>query len=263
MAAPTAATGTRVSPEQIGYLTEGPGRAAETALARLLDAGLARVSRDGIVSAVHQNELGATTAVETLILIGLSKPVRFDAVVRNAAKSSEMRALHQQLRAQRLTRNPRPRLAAWWVFLAIGVVLGLAAFLEPWTLFGAVGFLGFAYWTYGAKPLTRAGQAALKDVTASDRVLAVALEGFRGRIENRSVGELFGLPQSVVKMLPRKRKNKARRRGGRAASSAAACGSSACGSSGCGSSSSCSSGSSCGGGGSSCGGGGGGGGGGD
>ncbi|MDX8149625.1 TIGR04222 domain-containing membrane protein [Lentzea sp. BCCO 10_0061] len=239
-------------PEQIGYLTDGPGRAAETALARLLSAGLVRVSRDGIVSAVHQTELGATTAVETLILIGLRKPVRFDAVVRNAAKSAEMRALHQQLRARRLTREARPRLAAWWVFLAIGVILSLLAFLEPWTLFGAVAFLGAGWWTYGAKPLTRAGRAALKDVTASDPVLAVALKGFRGRVGNQTVAEIFRLPQSVVKMLPRKRRKKAGRRGGGAASSGAACGSSSCGSSSScssGSSSSCSGGSSCGGGG--------------
>ncbi|MCR3753608.1 TIGR04222 domain-containing membrane protein [Lentzea californiensis] len=255
MAAPTTARGTRLPPEQIGYLVAGPGRAAETALARLLDADLVRVSRDGLVSAVHQTELGVSTAVETFILVNLRRAVRFDAVVRNAAKSAEMRTLHQQLRARRLTRDPRPRLAAWWVFLAFGVLLSLLAFLEPWTLFGAVAFLGVAYWTFGAKPLTRAGRAALKDVTASDRVLTVALEGFRGRIGNQSVGELFGLPQSVVKMLPRK-KRKARNGG---AASAAGCGS-GCGSSSCGSSSSCSSGSSsCSGGGSSCGGGGGGG----
>jgi uncharacterized protein (TIGR04222 family) len=256
MATPTTARGTRLPPEEIGYLVAGPGRAAETALARLLDADLVRVSRDGLVSAVHQTELGAATAVETAVLVNLRKAVRFDAVARNAAKSAEMRSLHQQLRARGLTRDPRPRLAVWWVFLAFGVLLSLLAFLEPWTLFGAVAFLGVGYWTYGAKPLTRAGRAALKDVTASDRVLAVALEGFRGRIGNQTVGELFGLPQSVVKMLPRKRKKKAGNRGG---GSAYGCGS-GCGSSSCGSSSSCSSGSSsCSGGGSSCGGGGGGG----
>jgi uncharacterized protein (TIGR04222 family) len=255
MATPTTARETRLPPEEIGYLVAGPGRAAETALARLLDAGLVRVSRDGLVSAVHQTELGVLTAVETFILINLRKAVRFDAVVRNAAKSQEMRTLHQQLRARRLTREARPRLAAWWVFLAFGVILSLLALLEPWTLFGAVAFLGAGYWTYGAKPLTRAGRAALKGVTASDRVLAVALEGFRSRIGNQSVGELFGLPQSVVKMLPRKRKKKTGNRGG---ASAAGCGS-GCGSSSCGSSSCSSGSSSCSGGGSSCGGGGGGG----
>ncbi|MET9231860.1 TIGR04222 domain-containing membrane protein [Lentzea sp. NPDC003310] len=259
MAAPTADRGTRVPPEQIGYLAGGPGRAAETALARLMDAGLVRVAREGWVSTVHETELGETTAVETSILLRLSKPVRFDSVVRQAAKSPEMRALHQHLRARRLTRNARPRLAVWWLFLVIGVVLGLAAFLEPWTLFGAAGFLGIAFWTYGAKPLTRAGREALLRVDTGNRVLAVAVEGFRGRIGNRPVGDHFGLPQSVVKTLPRKGKQQRRRARSGAASSAAGCGA-GCGASSCGSSSSCSSGggSSCGGGGGGCGGGGGG-----
>ncbi|GGN27976.1 hypothetical protein GCM10011609_83710 [Lentzea pudingi] len=255
MATPTEARDTRVSPEQVGYLAGGPQRAAETALARLLDAGLVRVSRNGVVSAVHETDLGVTTAVETGILVNLRQPVRFEPVVRKAGGSAEMRALYQQLRAQRLMRTPRPRLGAWWVFLAIGVVLALAALLQPWTLLGAIGFLAFAYWSYGAKPLTKAGRAVLEAVDADDRVLTVAVEGFRGRIRNQAVGDLFGLPQSVVKTLPRKKKPRRGKGRGAASSAGAGCGAGGgCGSSGCGSSSS----SSCGGGGSSCGGGGGG-----
>lgn len=259
MATPTEARDTRVSPEQIGYLAGGPQRAAETALARLLDAGLVRVSREGLVSAVHEADLGVTTAVETSILVHLRKPARFELVVRKAATSAEMRALYQRMRAERLMRTPRPKLGAWWVFLVIGVVLALAALLEPWTLFGAAGFLGFAFWSYGAKPLTKAGRAALEGLNADDRVLTVAKEGFRGRIGNRAVGDLFGLPQSVVKTLPRKKKPRRGKGRGAASSAGAGCGAAGgCGSSSCGSSSSCSSsGSSCGGG-SGCGGGGGG-----
>ncbi|USX48060.1 TIGR04222 domain-containing membrane protein [Lentzea sp. HUAS12] len=251
MATPATERGTRVPPERIGYLADGPGRAAETALARLLDAGLVRVSRDGLVSAVHQGSYDTTTPVEVCILTGLSRPVRFDAVVRNAAKSKEMRDLHDRLRAEGLTRRARPRLGVWWIFLVIGGVLALASLTEPWLLIGTVGFLGSAWWTYGAKPLTRVGRAALEDASTSDRVIAVALEGFRGKVSGRPVGDLFDLPQSVVKTLPRKRKR--RGTGGGTASGSAGCGS-GCGSSSCGSS--CSSGgSSCGGG---CGGGGGG-----
>lgn len=257
MAAPTAARGTRVPPEEIGYLVGGPGRAAETALARLADAGLVRVSREGWVTAVHETDLGDPTAVETSILLHLRKPARFDAVVRNAAKSAEMRALHQHLRGRRLTRTPRPRRSMWWFFLVIGVVLVPAALVQPWTLVGAAVFLGVAYWTYGARPLTRAGRAALSGVTASDRVLSVALEGFRGRVGKRPVGDYFGLPQSVVKTLPRKGKQQRKRARGRgtAGCGGAGCGASSCGGSGCGSSgcgggsSSCSSGGGCGGGG--------------
>ncbi|MFD4640658.1 TIGR04222 domain-containing membrane protein [Lentzea sp. NPDC058436] len=254
MATPATERGTRVPPERIGYLTAGPGRAAETALARLLDAGLVRVSRDGLVSAVHQGSYDTTTPVEVRILTGLNKPARFDAVVRNAAKSKEMRDLHDRLRAEGLTRKARPQLSVWWIFLVIGGVLALASLTQVWLLIGTVGFLGTAWWTYGAKPLTRAGRAALEGASTRDRVIAVALEGFRGKVSGRPVGDLFDLPQSVVKTLPRKRKGRA---GGGAATSTAGCGS-GCGGSSCGSSSSCSSGSSCGGGSSSCGGGGGG-----
>ncbi|MFD4675010.1 TIGR04222 domain-containing membrane protein [Lentzea sp. NPDC058450] len=271
MAVPTAARRTDVSAEEIGFLTAGPGRAAETALARLLDGGIVRVSRDGLVSAVHQNGHGATTDVETHIHNQVrSKSVRIGQVVRNAADSVKMDALQRELRRRRLTRSARPRLGAWWVFLVIGLVMALAAITQPWLLIGTAGFLGTAWYSFGAKPLTRAGRAALAGVTASDRVLAVALEGFRGTISGRPVGALFGMSQAVTNMVPRKKKRRRNARGGGAgaASSAASCGScgSGCGSSSCGSSScsssssscSSSSGSSCGGGGSSCGGGGGG-----
>ncbi|WP_394621583.1 TIGR04222 domain-containing membrane protein [Lentzea sp. JNUCC 0626] len=270
MAVPTAARRTDVSAEEIGFLTAGPGRAAETALARLIDGGIVRVSRDGLVSAVHQNGHGSTTDVEAHIHNQVrSKSVRIGQVVQNAANSVKMDALQRDLRSRRLTRSARPRLGAWWVFLVIGLFLALVAITEPWLLIGTVGFLGIAWYSFGAKPLTRSGRAALAGVTASDRVLAVALEGFRGRIGNRAVGDLFGLSQAVVKMIPRKKKARKMARGGAASSSAAACGScgSGCGSSSCGSSScsssssscSSSSGSSCSSGGSSCGGGGGGG----
>ncbi|GLY54586.1 TIGR04222 domain-containing membrane protein [Lentzea sp. NBRC 102530] len=264
MAVPTAARRTDVSAEEIGFLTAGPGRAAETALARLIDGGVVRVSRDGLVSAVHQNGHGATTDVETHIHNQVrSKSVRIGQVVQRAANSVKMDALQRDLRSRRLTRSPRPRLGAWWVFLVIGLFLALAAITEPWLLIGTAGFLGTAWYSFGAKPLTRAGRAALAGVTASDRVLAVALEGFRGRVGNQAVGDLFGLSQAVVKMIPRKKKARRMARGGGASGSAAACGScgSGCGSSSCSSSSSScgsSSGSSCSSGGSSCGGGGGG-----
>ena len=250
MATPATARGTQVPPEQVGFLKAGPGRAAEAALARLLDAGLVRVSRDGLVSTVHQNGHGATTAVEARLLDYLRKPVQLSTVVRNGAVITEMLALREDLRRRRLIRTPRPQLSVWWIFLVIGGVLGLGAITEPWLLIGTAGFLALAFWSYGAKPLTKAGRAALEGATTSDRVLTVALEGFRGKVSGRPVGDLFGLPQSVVKTLPRTNRNRAARRG--AAGSTAGCGSSSCGSS-------CSSGgSSCGGGGGGCGGGGGG-----
>ncbi|NKE56607.1 TIGR04222 domain-containing membrane protein [Lentzea sp. PSKA42] len=251
MATPTTTSGLQLSAEQIGYLAAGPGRAAETALARLLDAGLVRVSRDGHVSAVHQNNHGAATRLEARVLTHVRMPVRFDEVVKTAAWSTEMQSLHQQLREQGLTQNPRRRLPTWWVFLVVGGVLTVLGIGTPEFLIGAAAFLLFAVWVRGRDPVTRAGKAAVRPVAATDRVLAVALYGFRGKVAGQNVGDLFDLSQSVVKMVQLKRRKSSSDGGG--SGSAAACGS--CGS-GCGSSSSSSGGSSCGGGG--CGGGGGG-----
>jgi uncharacterized protein (TIGR04222 family) len=255
------AQGTRLSPEQVGYLTAGPGRAAETALARLIDGGLVRVSRAGLVSAVHQNDHGAATAVEARILGYARTPVRFDTIVRSTANSTEMTALHQHLRDQKLMQRPRRRNQAWWFSLAVAGVLLLLGVTTPVFLVGVPIAVAFGLWQRGRKAVTRAGQEALLHVTATDRVHNVAVYGFRGSVNRRPVADDFGLSQSVVKMLPRKKHRKRRSSSdGGGCGSASSCGS--CGS-GCGSSSSscssssgsCSSGSSCG---SSCGGGGGG-----
>lgn len=262
MVTPTTAQGTQLSPEQVGYLSAGPGRAAETALARLIDAGLVRVSRDGRVSAVHQSNYGAATPVEARMLKHVRTPISFNKVVKTAAYSSEVQALHRQLLGDGLMRKPRRRAEAWWVFLGAGGLLTVLGFLLPGFFIGAAIFLLVGFWARGSSPVTRAGKAALKNVTASDRVLAVALYGFAGKVASQQVGDLFELSQSVVRMIPLKRKKKSASRGGAGCGAAASSCGSGCGSSGCGSSgSSCSSssGSSCSSGGSSCGGGGGGG----
>ncbi|MCG8923125.1 TIGR04222 domain-containing membrane protein [Lentzea sp. CC55] len=248
MVTPTTSRATVLSPEEIGFLTAGPGRAAETALARLLDAGVVRVARDGRVSPVHQSG-GGVTVVETRMLGRLTKPVQFGQVVQASATSLEMRVLQQGLRERKLIRAPRPRMRLWWIFLVIGSFLALAAITEPTLLVGTAALFGASWWSFGARPVTRAGRAAMKGVTADDRVLAVALHGFRGRVGDRNVGDLFGLPQSVVRTVPRKKRKRAE--DDRCGSCGSGCGRSSCGTSGCSSGSS-----SCGGGG--CGGGGGG-----
>ena len=260
MVTPMTSQETRLSPEQVGYLSAGPGRAAEAALARLLDAGLVRVSRDGRVSAVHQHGHRRNTPVEARMHKSVQTPVSFNKVVKTAAYGTEMQALHRQLLAENLMRKGRRRAEAWWVFLGVGGLMTVLGFLLPGFFIGAVAFLLIGFWARGSSPVTRAGKAALKNVTASDRVLAVALYGFAGNVAGQKVGDLFELSQSVVKMIPLKRKKKSASRGG-AGCGAATSSCSSCGS-GCGSSSSScssSSGSSCSSGGSSCGGGGGGG----
>jgi uncharacterized protein (TIGR04222 family) len=248
MATPTAAQGTWLSAEEAGYLTAGPERAAETVLARLVDTGLARVSRAGMVSAVHQDGRGATTSVEERMLRHTRTAVSFDAIVRSTADSTEMAQLYRQLLTRRLMQVPRRRNDGWWFSLAVAGVSVVLGFVVPVFFLGALIGLGFFAWQYGRGPVTKAGRDALRHVTASDRVHAVALHGFSGRVRGQDVTELFDLPRNVVRMVSPKvrRRSTSDRRG---SGSAASCGS--------GSVSSCSSSdSSCGGGG--CGGGGGG-----
>ena len=265
MVTPTTVQGTQLSPEQIGFLTAGPGRAAETALARLIDVGLVRVSRGGHVSAVHQNNHGATTRVETRVLAQLRTPARFDEVVQRVAYSSEMKSLHQQLLDHKLMQRPRRRNEMWWAYLAVAGVLFVGGFAFPPFFIGVPIALLLFVWTRGREAVTSTGKDALQKVTAHDRVHAVALYGFCGKVGGQKVGDLFELSQSIVRMLPLKqdRKKKSSSDGGGcgSVSTCSSCGS-GCGSSSCSSSSSgssCSSGgSSCGGGGGGCGGGGGG-----
>lgn len=246
MATPTTAQGTRVSAEEAGYLTAGPGRAAETVLARLIDVGLVRISRDGLVSAVHQNDHGATTSVEARMLSYARTAVRFDTIVQSTANSAEMGQLHQYLRDRKLMQRPRRRSEAWWFSLAVAGGLVVLGFATPAFFLGVPVALAFFVWQYGRGAVTDAGKTALKHVTASDRVHAVALYGFSGKVGGQHVGDLFELSRSIVKMIPlgpRKRKSSSDGGGCGSASSCSGCGSSSS------SGSSCSGGSSCGGGG--------------
>ncbi len=265
MATPTTTQVTRLSAEEIGYLTAGPGRAAETVLARLLDAGAVRVSRDGQVTAVQQNGYQATTSVEARILSYASTPIRFDTIVQSTAHSPEMAALHQYLLDRKLVQRPRRRNEGWWMSLVVAVGLFLLGFSTPLLFLGVPIAVLFFLWQRGRTAVTRTGKESLARVTASDRVHAVALYGFCGKVNGQAVGDLFELPQSIVRMLPLKthgRKRSSSTGHSSCGSSCSSCGS-GCGSSSCSSSSSscssggssCSSGSSCG---SGCGGGGGG-----
>lgn len=124
------------TPEELGCLAGGPARAAEVALAGLLDSGLVRVSRDGVVTAVHQPGRGPSTLLEAQILAGLRTGRRpLDDVLTGAARSAEAEALRTQLVGRGLLRRRRswrPRLYPWLYLLAAGlVVAGLVAVFIP------------------------------------------------------------------------------------------------------------------------------------
>ncbi|NKE56608.1 TIGR04222 domain-containing membrane protein [Lentzea sp. PSKA42] len=95
-----------MSVEEIGFLAGGPGRAVEAALARLMDGGLVRISREGLVTAVYQNGYGATTALEAYILSGLHGTARpIPQVVQVAMGSQEMGSLRHSLTARAMVRR--------------------------------------------------------------------------------------------------------------------------------------------------------------
>lgn len=119
------------TPEELGCLAGGPARAAEVALARLLDAGLVRTSREGVLSAVHQHGRGPATLLEAQILAGLRTGGRPLADVLNgAASSAEAVALRSQLVGRGLLKRRRswPRLYPLLYLLGAGLVV--AGFIE-------------------------------------------------------------------------------------------------------------------------------------
>ena len=247
MTKPTDTQGAWLSAEEAGFLTAGPGRAAETVLARLIDQGLLRVSRDGLVSAVHQDGQGATTSVEARMLSFARTPVQFNAIVLATRNCTEVAQLYRQLLSRELMRVPHRRHDSRWFSLAVAGVAVVLGFISPVFFVAAAIALGFFVWQNGSGPITRAGREALDQVKASDRVHVVALYGFDGRFRGQDVGELFDFPRRVVRTVPR-RPARARRRSiwnGGGCGSSSSCGSSGCGSS----SSSCGGGSGCGGGG--------------
>ncbi|MFD4675008.1 TIGR04222 domain-containing membrane protein [Lentzea sp. NPDC058450] len=122
------------SAEEIGFLAGGPGRAAEAVLARLLDGGLVRISREGLVTAVHQNTYGATSALEAYVLAGLHGTARpIHQVTQVAMASHEMGALHQSLVARGMVPQQwgRPRGGK----SALRVVLFMLAFVSVFVAF--------------------------------------------------------------------------------------------------------------------------------
>ncbi|RAS64948.1 uncharacterized protein (TIGR04222 family) [Lentzea atacamensis] len=257
------------TPEELGCLAGGPARAAEVALARLLHAGLVRISREGVVTAVHLPGRRPATPLEAQILNGLRGRRYLEEVLRDAAASAEAAGLRAHLADRGLLRRRRswrPRLYPWLFLLGIGLVLlGFADLVFPeitgfltdvvprlaevprWAFFAAGAAL--IVWASALKARdpgrlrTRAGyqlvNRAGRHVSPHDPLNAVAVLGLRGRIGRVAVAGLVGLTPAMAGLLP-----------ARETSSSSSCGS-GCSSSSCGGDSG---GSGCGGG---CGGGGG------
>lgn len=208
MAKSSAAAG--LSAEEIGFLAGGPGRAAEAALARLLDGGLVRVSREGLVTAVHQNGYGATSALEASILAGSQGTARpLQQVVQTAVSSQEMGAVRYGLADRAMVRRQggkaRGGQRALRVLLSLGVVIAIVASATyPYFLVLAAVLLFLVILMRDNGILTAIGKGVLGHARRypRGRVDAVALYGLRGVMGHQRVCDLFGLPSLLFHPAP-------------------------------------------------------------
>lgn len=227
----------QASAEEIGFLAGGPGRAAEAALARLMDGGLVRMSREGLVTAVHQNGYGATTALEAFILAGLSGAGRpFGHVVGPAAHSQEMASLQRGLVDRALVRRQwgrSPNRGFRTLLFVLALATAVAAGIYDRNLFAlSAVLLFFAFLMRDKKMLTPLGRGVLGHAQRNPRgeVDTVALHGFPSA------------PRPI--QIRQARTRSTSHRGGSSCGGAHdhyGCSSSSCSSSSCNSSSSCSS----------------------
>jgi uncharacterized protein (TIGR04222 family) len=237
------------TPEELGCLAGGPARAAEVALARLLHAGAVRISREGVVTAVHRNP-GRLSPLEARILNSVQVGRYLHDVLREAATSAEADGLRAHLADRgwlRRRRSWRPRLYPWLFLLGAGLVLGgVLRFVAPELLlelpvprvteypfwyFFAAGVLVIVWASVlGSRDpgrlRTRAGyrlvNRATGRVSPRDPLGAVAVHGLRGKIGRVAIAGMFGLTPVMVGLLP-----------ARDTSSGSSCGS-GCSSSSCG-----------------------------
>ncbi|WP_082115077.1 TIGR04222 domain-containing membrane protein [Lentzea aerocolonigenes] len=247
-------------PEEIGFLAGGPGRAAETALARLMDGGLVRISREGLVTAVHQNGHGATTRIESFILNALNGAGRpIGHVVGPASHSQEMGSLRQSLTDRAIIRRRWGKASGGATALRVLLTLAGIGFLvatfatDRAFLAGTIVAWFLAFLLRGKKMLTPMGKGVLGYARTHQRgrVDAVAVYGLRGVMGRQRVADLFGLPPNVLHAAPlrlqhAKRKSRSDSGGGcgsgcSGCGSVSSCSTSSCSSNSCNSSSSCSS----------------------
>lgn len=259
-----------MSVEEFGYLSGGPGRAAEVAIVRLLEAGLLRISREGVVSAVSTTAHGAATPLEAYALGAARGGRALGSLIKATAGSGALDAVKQHLVDRGFLVSPGRR-RAWGLVSFIATLVGVGAVVAVGVADLNVGIaivlvvLALAVrWSTNRmrRPVRRAGRREVNAVTvmSNDRVGIVAQHGLAGRIGNfpntHRVWEMLGIAPSAGATLRRGKPGRRSNDGSTSASSCSSC-SSGCGSnSSCGSSSDSGSSSSCGG--SSCGGGGGG-----
>ncbi|TQM80107.1 uncharacterized protein (TIGR04222 family) [Saccharothrix saharensis] len=238
----------------------GPGRAAEVAVVSLVEAGAARISREGLVSAVGRPR--GRTPLQANALGRL--PMSLGDVIAATAWSAEARSLRQHL-VERGYVVPRGRRKAARLVRRLLIAATVAAVVAAiaWELpveFAVVSILAGVpaalVLTPWSRPLTRAGRDVVKRLrlvaVSPNRLALVACYGLLGKVERHHVWQVLGIAPTAAATLRRRSRGSGSDGGASCGGGCGSCSSSSCGSGG----GSDGGGSSCGGGG--CGGGGGG-----
>lgn len=203
----------RASMEELACLLGGPARAAEVALARLLDVDLIRISDDGLMTAHHRPGLGAMTPLQLHILNDVQAGGRhLHEVAWDAAESPWAAELHTRVIERgllRAERDRRHRLWPWLGLIGLGLVVMTFVDVRNWEYFaGGMAVVIWAWvlmWRDPGRLMTKAGRKAVDLAGPSvrhDRVVAVAFHGLRGRVGVFSVAKMFCLTPEVVRTLP-------------------------------------------------------------
>ncbi|RKT53475.1 TIGR04222 domain-containing membrane protein [Saccharothrix australiensis] len=221
--------GELVTPEEQAFLAGGPGRAAEVALVSLVEVGAARISRDGLVSAVQSARGRASTPLQARVLN--SSPRWLGDLVTTVAGGPETAALRERLLARGHLRPiglRRALDAAPLLLMGVTVVLvlGFQDHLTFWH--GAVVFAVLVSLVLLARragrPLTGSGRAVVRRLgevaTTADRVSLVAYYGLLGTVAGLPTWQRLGIaPEAAAKLRRRPRSG-----GGHGGSSCGGCG---------------------------------------
>ncbi|MBB5960048.1 uncharacterized protein (TIGR04222 family) [Saccharothrix tamanrassetensis] len=208
----SAGSAVELLPEEHGFLMAGRGRAAEVAIVSLVEAGAARISREGLVSAVRTHQR-AWTPLQTAVL--RSTPRSLGDVVSATAGSAEAEAMHLDLIERGYLRTARSRRAGRWAPLLVFIVMfTVLVTLSDYMRFEhAVGvFLGGVLLLFllsrAARPHTALGRATVKRLktfaTTADRVALVAYYGLLGEVAKVPVWHVLGMAPEAAGTLRRR-----------------------------------------------------------
>lgn len=201
----------QVNVDELAFLVAGPGRAAEAAIARLVESGRVHVSRQGLLTA---GVLTSSDPVEAAVLRVIEHtPRRGSYVIRKVTGSGAVSAISDRLVEHRLLVEPSAirRRALLWLYLLMAV--GVLRLVNGVRLGHPVGYLALLLlltaaltimlYRRGSRTRTRHGDKLCASVRASGANESnpwlrpsVALAGAGGSV---ALGGLAAFPDPTVR----------------------------------------------------------------